>query len=113
MSRALIPTIKDPELRRFLEAKMEAIERLYNPTRLILFGSRAEGTAHAYSDIDLILVSERFEGRRFIDRMTEFGRQMAWDRHIDALCYTPEEYTRKLQAPTMLKDASESGITIV
>lgn len=105
--------IADPELRRLLQERFALIQQLYQPKKLIFFGSRSAGKGHEYSDIDLILVSEQFRGQRFLDRLNEFTRRMAWDRNIDALCYTPEEFARKLQAPTMVKEAASQGITVV
>nr|NIM06020.1 nucleotidyltransferase [Armatimonadota bacterium]NIM24020.1 nucleotidyltransferase [Armatimonadota bacterium]NIM67870.1 nucleotidyltransferase [Armatimonadota bacterium]NIN06100.1 nucleotidyltransferase [Armatimonadota bacterium]NIO97501.1 nucleotidyltransferase [Armatimonadota bacterium] len=93
--------------------RLDLIQRLYQPSRLILFGSRSQGDAEEYSDIDLILVSECFRGQRFLDRLNEFARQMAWDRHIDALCYTPEEFASRLRLPTIVKEAAEEGILVV
>jgi uncharacterized protein len=33
-------------------------------TQAVLFGSHVKGTSHAWSDIDLIVVSPRFDGKR-------------------------------------------------
>jgi predicted nucleotidyltransferase len=108
-----LESVVDPELHRFLSERLALIRRLYQPSRLILFGSRAAGNAEEYSDIDLILVSECFRGQRFLDRLNGFNRQMAWDRHIDALCYTPEEFASRLRLPTLVKEAAREGITVV
>lgn len=35
--------------------------------RAILFGSHAKGNAHKYSDIDVAIVADEFEGVNFID----------------------------------------------
>ncbi len=113
MSSKQAQPVADPELRRFLRRRLARIMRLYQPSRLIIFGSRAAGNANPYSDIDLILVSERFRGQRFLDRLTGFAHQMAWDSNIDALCYTPEEFARKLQLPTLVREAVAAGITVV
>ena len=52
--------LTDPEVRRFLGEKWPLIEEQFAPTHFILFGSRVNGTPHEWSDIDAIVVSERF-----------------------------------------------------
>ncbi|MBI2133798.1 nucleotidyltransferase domain-containing protein [Candidatus Woesearchaeota archaeon] len=37
------------------------IRKQFNPDKIILFGSRAEGNAWVYSDYDFIIVSDKFE----------------------------------------------------
>ena len=56
----------------FLEKKLDLIKREYAPSMLLVFGSRARGTAAPDSDIDLMIVSERFEETRYPNRMGEF-----------------------------------------
>jgi len=85
----------------------------YAPQHMIVFGSRASDGAHEYSDIDLIVVSERFRGQRFLDRLVEFGERMQWPNHVDGLCYTPEEFERKCREPGVVATACEQGIWIL
>src|SRR3989338_869734 len=61
---------------------------------VIFFGSRAEGNAHKDSDIDLIIVSDGFEGKGFFERTSKMYDY--WDAlvAVDFLCYTVEEYER-------------------
>lgn len=42
-------------------------ENGYDPTRVVLFGSVANGKAHAHSDIDVAIWDKRFTGCRPID----------------------------------------------
>lgn len=109
MSKA-IQDLADPELRRFLTEKLALIQRLYQPQHVILFGSRARGEGQDWSDIDIILVSERFARTRFVNRMGEFNIQVAPHRHVDAWCYTPEEFERMRNRPTGVAVACEEGI---
>ena len=49
------------------EALREIVERIVNgfsPRKIILFGSRARGTAAAESDVDLLVVTDRPGSRR-------------------------------------------------
>lgn len=62
--------------------------------KVILFGSRANGKTHRWSDFDIIIVSNSFKGKRSFERGLGFYRY--WDRDfpVDFLCYTPEEFNR-------------------
>jgi uncharacterized protein len=62
----------------------------YDPDRIILFGSRAEGKHGEGSDIDLVIVKET--EKRPLDRRIEVETLLA-DRSIpiDIVVYTPEE----------------------
>jgi len=51
------------------------------------FGSRVNGTPHEWSDIDLIIVSERFATTRFIRRAYEFKSVVRPHLGMTALCY--------------------------
>lgn len=104
--------ITDPVIQAFLEQKLEIIRSRFEPTALILFGSRIAGAADLYSDIDLIVVSERFRGMRFLDRMVEFLATVDWRLGLDALCYTPEEFERKRQEGGLVSDACRKGIWV-
>ena len=111
--KASLEQIADDELRSFLEQKLDLIRTEYAPKHLILFGSRATGAPHEYSDIDLIIVSERFRGQRFVDRLVEFGELMQWPNHVDGLCYTPEEFQRKRREAGVVATACEEGIWLI
>ena len=102
--------VTDPELRRFLHEKLAIIQSEYAPDHIILFGSRARGEARPESDIDLILVSGRFRGTKFINRMGRFLQAVRPHRHVDAICYTPEEFEERRQQVPMIAEACETGV---
>ena len=104
----------DPVLLRFLKEKLDLIKQEYAPTRVIAFGSRARGTAQPDSDVDIIVVSDRFRDVRYPNRMGEFLIRIRPGVHVDAICYTPEEFDRLVekQAP-LLRFAMRDGIQIV
>src|SRR5450759_3091087 len=82
----------DKVLARFLSEKLDLIKREYSPTHLIIFGSRAEGRGREDSDIDIMVVSERFRDITFPNRMGQFLNTVWPDVPVDAICYTPEEF---------------------
>ena len=103
----------DEVVRCFLKEKLDIIRREYNPTHLIVFGSRAEGCSREESDIDIIIVSERFRDISFPDRMGQFLNTVWPDVPVDAICYTPEEFEIMLhkQSP-FVRNAVANGVHI-
>jgi len=86
--------------------------RLGAPVRAWLFGSRAQGTALRESDVDLILVSEGFTGMGWLDRL-----RLAWELwesrpSLNALCYTPEEFSTLSREPTIVQEALRHALLI-
>lgn len=71
------------------------VKKRFMPARVILFGSRASGTAWAYSDYDFIIVSDAFERMHWLDRISKVVKQWESDRGIDVLPYTAKEFERK------------------
>ena len=62
---------------------------------IILFGSYAQGNAKEYSDIDLAIISDWFEGKPKIENMQYLSRiAAAYNSLIEALPFTEEEYTK-------------------
>ena len=71
-----------------------------SPTRIILFGSRARGTADAESDLDLLVI-ERHIGNRAEEYMRlcdALGRPLP-GVGVDLLLYDEDEYLRRRQVP--------------
>jgi predicted nucleotidyltransferase len=65
------------------------------PELVLLFGSRARGNSRANSDYDLIIVSERFQGMRWRERVSRLIK--LWDRNdmVDLVPYTRSEFNDK------------------
>lgn len=104
---------KDKHIADFHKRCLETIKNIYNPKELWFFGSRVSGKAKEESDIDLILVSEKFEGTKFIYRMADFLKNIDYHKHIDALCYTPEEFYKKQNEISIVKEAIAGGERVI
>ena len=62
-------------------------------SEIILFGSYSQGNPKEYSDIDLAIISDWFEGRPKIDNMQYLSRIAAsYNSLIEALPFTDEEF---------------------
>ncbi len=76
----------EDELARFVDL----VVREFDPVKIILFGSMAEGKPHLWSDIDIVVVRET--EKDFIERAMEIRLNFRSITGIDLLVYTPEEF---------------------
>ena len=114
-------TGSDPSRRRGVEGRMRTTERApidtndalvrslvepivegVRPLRVILFGSRAAGTARPDSDVDLLVVMP--DGTDCRRMMTEASLHLPLDRHVDVdlLVATPEVLARHRDNPGLV-----------
>jgi uncharacterized protein len=90
----------------------ENISHEYPLKKMILFGSQATGKPHTDSDVDLILVSDKFRRKRRLARSPPLHLKWDLDYPVDFICYTPEEFERKKKLIGIVKQAVEEGIEI-
>ena len=90
------------------EATRRLVEQ-FKPTRIILFGSQARGTADDRSDVDLLVIG-RMKGKKR-DLMVAMDRALrGLGIARDIVVLTPEEYERDRQIPgTVARPASLEG----
>jgi predicted nucleotidyltransferase len=93
----------------------EALPRLieeFTPKKVIIFGSRVRGTAKKDSDIDIIVISSYFASIPFLKRMPLVLKKVPFLKHVDYMCYTPEEYERIKNESSVIMDALENSMEI-
>lgn len=110
--------IADKKVNYFIQKYLDKIKAAYESQQIWLWGSRADGTPHEHSDIDLIVVSKTFANERFVQRMPAFLRRLGLVadtsvEFVDVLCYTPEEFGRKKNQITIVREAVKKGIRIL
>lgn len=98
---------------KFKKEALPKIIKEFKPEKVIVFGSRAKGTAREDSDIDIIIVSNYFANIRFLKRMALVMRKIPFPKHVDYICYTLEEYNKIINESSLLMDAAESSIELV
>jgi len=98
-------------IKKLREFKENLKNKIY-VNKVIFFGSRAWGKPHKDSDIDLIVVSKNFEGKKFRKRAIGFYNYWDLNYPVDFLCYTPEEFHKLSRQITIVKEAAENGIEI-
>ena len=93
------PLIKDKETALEIITYMQKvlIKQGVSPCHIALFGSFLHGNNHAESDLDMIVISEAFEGKDYDQRiyMTINAQKEVRKKYIapmDILLKTPEEY---------------------
>ncbi len=86
--------MNDLWVERFRREVLPKITEALKPSRVLLFGSRAGGEARPDSDLDVIIVADAFGTIPFVRRMAYVLRLARFPKHVDYLCYTPEEFAR-------------------
>jgi len=84
----------------------------FSVKEVIFFGSRAEGRAREDSDIDLIIVSDDFEGMTFFRRVAKMYDYWETVMPVDFLCYTIEEYERLKKKISIVSEALKVGVVV-
>jgi len=80
--------------------------------KMLLFGSRAYGKPHRWSDFDLIIVSPKFKRLNFFKRGAKMYDYWNLNYPVDFLCYTPEEFGKLKKQITVVREAVRKGIEI-
>ena len=91
---------------------LKYIKEKFAPEKIILFGSRARGDHLIERDIDILIVSAKFKGMNWRERIIEaFGE---WDKKqmLEPLCYTPKDFEAKKKLIGIVKQAVQEGVEI-
>ena len=100
---------KDKLIQKFKQTLLPQIIKEYNPQTIIIFGSRIKGISTLSSDLDIIIISNLFQEIPFIERMPTLLKKFDFSRHIDYICYTPEEFEKIKETSSLIMDALEYG----
>jgi len=92
----------------------EKSKRKYGIKKIILFGSHATGKTREGSDIDLLVVSDKFKNR------PAFMSQLLGEWHIvqkkslpiDFICFNRKEFQRLSKQITIVRQALREGVEI-
>lgn len=81
---------RERALREELQRVTTDIVALYDPEKIVLFGSLARGQVSESSDIDIVIVKKT--NKKFWDRQRELAGLVRPRIACDMLVYTPEEW---------------------
>jgi predicted nucleotidyltransferase len=96
-------------VRRFIGRYLPRIRRTFEPTEVWVFGSRVRGDALEDSDLDVVVVSPRFEGMAWPDRSVRLLLAARVTDAVELLCYTPAEFREKREEYGIVRAAVEEG----
>ncbi len=90
----MTPTTRGQDTTALLDRIVQRIVEAVDPEQIILFGSRAKGTAEDASDIDLCVIADMEESRRDVSRRIH---GLFPHRHfsMDVIVRSPSEYDRE------------------
>lgn len=80
--------------------------------KIIAFGSFTSGKMGKDSDIDLILVSKAFSGKKFFKRGIGLHKYWKMKYPVDFLCFTPEEFANKRKSISIVSQALKEGMEL-
>ena len=103
---------RDPWLQKFWQTVLPRLWKELKPKKVIVFGSRIRGEADEYSDLDVVVISEAFAQIPFLERLAYMVRKYPFPKHVDYLCYTPDEWRRIYPKSFILEEAVRTGLEI-
>jgi len=103
----------DRWIAKFKKDAAPKLVKEFKPRKIIVFGSRMQGTAKRDSDIDVIVVSSYFSEIPFLKRMPLVLKKLSFPKHVDYICYTPVEYERIKVESFTIRDALENALEIM
>jgi len=102
---------QDPTLTNRLRVAVENLRSIFEPIRIVLFGSYARGDFKPDSTIDIFIIAET--DKRFVDRIRSAIEVTGGFPPIEPLIYTPEEFDLlKRQGEGFIESALEEGIVL-
>lgn len=98
--------------KRELASFLRRLKKILNVSEVYLFGSRVSGTPLVDSDLDMIVVSEEFKKRSFIENMTLLS--MLWDGSfsLEMFPYTEKDLKKFYGRKTIVTEALEKGVRV-
>jgi predicted nucleotidyltransferase len=113
---ALIEQLKGVKLserrKRELVRFLKRLKRELGVVEVYIFGSRAYGNPLLESDLDMIVVSEEFGKRSFIENMELLSRMWDGSFTVEMFPYTPEQLKKYAERKTVVSEALRKGIRI-
>lgn len=103
---------KNADLKQQLRQFKRKVSQEIPLKTMVFFGSRSKGQGKKYSDIDLILVSDKFKKKKFHQRATRLYDYWTMDYPVDFLCYTADEFNKSKKMVGIVKQAVKEGIII-
>ncbi len=78
----------------------------HGPVEIYLFGSFAKGDWFEDNEVDIIVVSEKFEGKPMPERVNAVRKLAPGRMAFEILAYTPKELKEAARRSVVIQDAS-------
>ena len=97
-------------IKKIVNEYLDSLKRNNIPIQqAILFGSYVSGKYNEYSDIDIALVSDFFEGIRFLDRKKILKISLDIDEDIEPMPFNPKQFTTD---NPFVREILETGVNV-
>ncbi len=104
--------IKNKDVKKWIKDFKVKLNKQFSPKKIILFGSRARKDNLVYSDIDLVIVSDKFKNIKWPRRLGSVAKLWRGLIVLEPLCYTLEEFNEKRNQIGIVKRAVEEGMEL-
>jgi predicted nucleotidyltransferase len=104
--------ITDKAVKKWIDGFLETVNKKYSPEKVLIFGSRARCDHLIDSDVDMIIVSKKFEGINWLERIRNVSADWEGLVLLEPLCYTPEEFEEKKKEIGIVNQAIQEGIEL-
>ncbi len=78
----------------------------------IFFGSRERGDERPHSDLNLVLLDDRFEGQALGRLLQELQSKWKSDVHLELLPCSPEQFSEMQEWNALAREAARRGLSI-
>ena len=102
------------ELKKELRGFVKKISAEVPVKEMYLFGSWAWGKPNKNSDVDILIVSQKFRKKQKLARSPKL--YLAWDLKypVDILCLTPEEFKEKQKIKwSLIHQITTEGVKVI
>ena len=100
-------------VKRAINVLLENVTRRYRGVEVYLYGSYAKGDWLEDSDVDLIVVSDDFEGVELAKRIAMVRALAPRDVSFEILAYTPVEFEEAKRRSIVVQDASTYWVKLL
>jgi len=103
----------EKQIEKVLKIFTRRIKEKFDPEEILLFGSYAGGKAGDYSDVDLVVIAEKFSSipeEKRLDVLYDITSDLYPDFHVFG--YTRDEF-EKASKLTILEEVKQNGISLL
>lgn len=102
----------DKQTMMLLELHLKKIKAAFAPEKILLFGSRAREDHLKDSDIDLLVVSKKFEGMPWRERIISVFGDWSEKQMLEPICFTPQEFEERKKQIGIVAQAVKEGVEL-